>query len=335
MTETDAAPLSVHDKSFPADAAGLTVDAFLATEPALADFSTPLFALAAEPLAHNITTIARWAVQQGAELMPHGKTTMAPSLWHRQLDAGATGITVATGWQARVALHEGVETVQIANECLDPGSLRAISAHLRENPRTQVLAWADSVSTIARMEEVLGEVAEPSRIGILVELGAAGARTGARSATTAREVVAAVRASGSLRLVGVAGYEGHSRTIARRRRCGRWVPTWRSSPPSPSRSPRRSPGTAHRLGRWQRLPRSRRRTSRVVPRSGAARGGALGRLPHARRRLLRGHLAAQRRQRSRPGLLPAIGDGRIRAHHLDARARSGPVRCGQARLPLR
>lgn len=208
MTETDTASLSVRDKSFPADAAGLAVDAFLATEPALADFSTPLFALAAEPLAHNIATIARWAVQQGAELMPHGKTTMAPSLWRRQLDAGATGITVATGWQARVALHEGVETVQIANECLDPGSLRAISAHLSENPRAQVLAWADSVSTISLMEEVLGEVAESSRIGILVEWGAAGARTGARSAAVAREVVAAVRASGSLRLAGVAGYEG-------------------------------------------------------------------------------------------------------------------------------
>ncbi len=52
---------------------------------------------------------------------------------------------------------------------------------------------------------------------MLVELGGAGGRTGARSIDTAREVAAAIEGSGVLRLAGVAGYEGalaHDRSPA-------------------------------------------------------------------------------------------------------------------------
>jgi D-serine deaminase-like pyridoxal phosphate-dependent protein len=190
------------DKSFPLGLVGRDVTAL---DTPLAEFSTPLFALEGEAMDANLVAMAAWTARRGLELMPHGKTTMAPELWRRQLEAGATGITVATGWQADVALRAGVPTVQLANMCTDPALLLRLSSWLEEHPDQQLVCWADSVSVIDRMERILPRGA---RIGVLVELGASGGRTGARDEGEALAIAARVAASDRLTLHGVSGYEG-------------------------------------------------------------------------------------------------------------------------------
>ncbi|MFP5021314.1 type III PLP-dependent enzyme domain-containing protein [Pseudonocardia phyllosphaerae] len=194
--------ITLQDKSFPASAVGRDITGLRLP---LAEFSTPLFVIDGPALAHNLATFAAWTARRGLELMPHGKTTMAPVLWRRQLDAGATGITVATGWQADVALRAGVPTVQLANMCTDPRLLRRLAAHLVEHPEQELVCWADSVAVVDRMEQALPGDA---RLGVLVELGAEGARGGARTEHDAVAVAERVAASPVLALHGVAGYEG-------------------------------------------------------------------------------------------------------------------------------
>src|SRR5699024_12750930 len=109
--------------------------------------------------------------------MPHGKTTMAPVLWRRQLAAGCTGITVATGWQADLALREGVATVQLANTCTDPALLRRLAAHLAQHPEHVLACCVAGLATIDLLER---ELPAGFRLGVLVELGAVWARTGSR-----------------------------------------------------------------------------------------------------------------------------------------------------------
>ncbi|WP_394216389.1 alanine racemase [Brachybacterium vulturis] len=199
------------DKSFPAELVGRPITAL---EAPLSSFSTPLLVLDESAIAHNLQVMARWAEQRGLELMPHGKTTMAPALWARQLTAGCTGITVATGWQADLALREGIRTVQLANTCTDPALLRRLAAHLAEHPEQELVCWADSLATIDLLER---ELPAGASLGVLVELGADGARTGAREEATAREIGERIAASAVLHLVGAAGYEGaiaHDRSPA-------------------------------------------------------------------------------------------------------------------------
>ena len=88
--------LAPSDKGLPARAVGLTVAEFLETRPRLGEFWTPLLVLDAAAMRGNAAVIQDFASAHGLELMPHGKTTMAPELWRLQLDAGATGITLAT-----------------------------------------------------------------------------------------------------------------------------------------------------------------------------------------------------------------------------------------------
>ena len=166
--------VTADDKSFPPSLHGQEVTAL---EAPLADLATPLLVLDGPAMTHNLQVMADWSAARGLELMPHGKTTMAPALWRRQLEAGATGITVATGWQAGVALRAGIPVVQLANTCLDPALLRALAAHLTEHPEQELTVWADAPGTVELMEQALPA---DSRVGVLVELGAADGRTGVR-----------------------------------------------------------------------------------------------------------------------------------------------------------
>src|SRR5699024_12770673 len=136
---------------------------------------TPLRVLDAPPMTHDLQVTTARATSPGLELTPHAKTTMAPALWHRQLEAGATGITVATGWQADVALRAGIPTVQIANMCLDPGLLHRLGAWLTEHPEQEPVCWADSLRAV---ELIASALPAQARLGVLVERGADGRRPG-------------------------------------------------------------------------------------------------------------------------------------------------------------
>lgn len=171
-------------------------------------FIGPLVVLDEAALAHNLTTMADWCARHGMLLAPHGKTTMAPQLWARQLALGAWGISTANVSQLRVYRAFGVTRVQMANELLDPAGLRWLAGELDRDPAFEFCCWVDSVAGVELMTEALRAVSPSRPVDVLVELGAPGGRSGARDVPTARAVGAAVAASPVLRLAGVAGYEG-------------------------------------------------------------------------------------------------------------------------------
>jgi D-serine deaminase-like pyridoxal phosphate-dependent protein len=210
--------LTTSDTGLPERAAGLTVREFLATAPGLDEFWTPLTVLDADALARNAATIQAWASTHGMELMPHGKTTMAPALWWLQLDAGATGLTLATPGQVRTARSFGIPSIMLANALVAPQALAFVAAELAD-PDFAFRSWVDSIETVEAMERGLAATDAPlSRpIDVLVELGAHGGRTGARTLDDAVAIARRVSASPVLRLAGVAGYEGslgHDRTVS-------------------------------------------------------------------------------------------------------------------------
>ena len=195
-------------KGMPADADGMTVAELAGERRNLFDggFHPPLVALDAGALEHNLATMRDWCERRGVLLAPHGKTTMAPQLFARQLEHGAWAITVATFAQLRVARAFGVRRVMVANELLDVAGLRWVAAELARDPEFHLLCFADSVRGVEIMAAALRGAGRP--VDILVELGASGGRAGVRDVATAEAVAAAVEAAPELRLAGVAGYEG-------------------------------------------------------------------------------------------------------------------------------
>jgi D-serine deaminase-like pyridoxal phosphate-dependent protein len=205
---------------------------------------TPLLTVDLDALEHNVTTMAAWCRAAGVDLAPHGKTTMSPDIWRRQLDAGAWGITVATAFQASAAREAGVRHVVLAGTTFSEEALVALAA---DPASTRVLMWVDSVDAVRLADEALARAAaritspadadadadaDPDAavdahadtsgasdasgapdpavppLAVLVEIGSPVGRTGARTVAEALAVVDAVVASPHLVLAGVTGYEG-------------------------------------------------------------------------------------------------------------------------------
>jgi D-serine deaminase-like pyridoxal phosphate-dependent protein len=171
-------------------------------------FVGPLVVLDGPALEHNLATMAAWCANRGMALAPHGKTTMAPQLFARQFEYGAWGLTTANACQLRVYRAFGVSRVMMANQLVDPGGLRWVAAELDRDPGFEFSCWVDSERGVALMDEALRAAGARRRVDVLVELGAAGGRTGARDLPTAFAVARAAAASPALRVVGVGGYEG-------------------------------------------------------------------------------------------------------------------------------
>lgn len=171
------------------------------------DLMLPALVLRESALAHNLDLMRRWCGEHGVSLAPHGKTTMSPELVARQLDAGSWAITAATPSQVRVFRAFGVERIILANELVEPGSVRWVASELARDPGFELACLVDSVAGVEAM--TAARPSAPSRpIPVLVELGLPGGRTGSRTRADARAVADAVLRSPALELAGVEGYEG-------------------------------------------------------------------------------------------------------------------------------
>lgn len=198
-------------KGLPPDAEGLTVGELAAQRRNLftGGFTTPVLALSAERLEHNLALMETYSERHGLAFAPHGKTSMAPQLFARQLERGAWGITLAVPHQVRVARAYGIERIFLANELVDAAALRWIAGELAADPSFRFICYVDSVPGVALMDAALREAGATRPVDVVVELGAGdGARTGVRTEEECVEIANAVAAADTLRLVGVAGYEG-------------------------------------------------------------------------------------------------------------------------------
>ena len=174
------------------------------------ELTMPLLVLKQDALAHNIGAMARYCAEAGVQLAPHGKTTMAPQIVARQIEAGAWGVTAATISQVQVFREFGVERVLLANELTEPAAAGWLAAELAADPGFDCYVYADSLDGVRLLAEgaQAGGTDGARPLPVLVELGQRGGRTGCRSAEQAEAVASAVTAAPGLRLAGVAGYEG-------------------------------------------------------------------------------------------------------------------------------
>ncbi|WP_432253073.1 alanine racemase [Streptomyces sp. HNM1019] len=198
-------------KGLPPSAEGLTVGELAAERRSLftGGFTTPVLALSAEALEHNLVAMERYSAAHGLAFAPHGKTSLAPQLFERQLAHGAWGITAAVPTQVRIYRAFGVQRIFLANEVVDAAALHWLAAELDADPDFRFIAYVDSVRGVELMDAALREAGARRPVDVVVELGGGeGARTGVRTEAECAAVADAVAATGTLRLVGVAGYEG-------------------------------------------------------------------------------------------------------------------------------
>ena len=258
-----------------------------------ATYDAEVMVLLRDPLADNIAAMAAWCAERDLLLAPHGKSTMAPQIFERQLAAGAWGAHVRDPWHLRVCREVGVQRVVYANELVEPAALRYVAAELARDPAFEIYCLADSVAGVEIMQRELAAAGAPRPINVLVEVGHEGGRCGCRTVEEAVAVAEAISAAPLLDLAGVEAFEGLRAAKDLEPRWRAWTRSWRAA--RGVRARRAPPsGKAGPDGRRQRVLRSRRAGLR-----GPARHG-----PHSQRllrdpgrRSLRPRLAARQRPR--------------------------------------
>jgi D-serine dehydratase len=176
------------------------------------DLPLPLAVIRERTLTHNGDWMRRFLARSGAVIAPHGKTTMSPQLFKRQIDDGAWGITIGSVQQLQAIRHAGVGRVVMANQLLGKRAIRYVLEELARDPDFDFYALADSEANVAQLAAAAREAKIGRPLQLLVEGGLVGGRTGARDLKTALAVARAIKAAEPyLALRGVEGYEGIAR----------------------------------------------------------------------------------------------------------------------------
>ncbi|KDR33075.1 MULTISPECIES: amino acid deaminase [Caballeronia] len=170
------------------------------------DVSLPAAVLYSDRIEHNLKWMQDFVGEYGVKLAPHGKTTMAPQLFRRQLDTGAWGITLATAHQVRAAYRGGVHRVLMANQLVGKRNMGMI-AELLTDASFEFFCLVDSADGVDQLGEFFSSVRK--KLNVLIELGVPGGRTGVRDDAQRDAVLAAIaRWNGTIELAGIELYEG-------------------------------------------------------------------------------------------------------------------------------
>lgn len=169
------------------------------------DVSLPAAVLYQSRLENNLQWMNRFSRQQQVQLAPHGKTTMAPALFARQLAAGAWGITLASATQVAAAYAHGVRRVLMANQLVGKRNMEIISELLADDD-LDFYCLVDSVDNVRHLDEFFTD--RQRSLQVLIEVGVTGGRCGCRTAEEVVHLADMIAQCSALRLVGIETYEG-------------------------------------------------------------------------------------------------------------------------------
>lgn len=174
--------------------------------PSLLEESMPLPAAVVyqSRLDNNLQWMQRFADHNRVALCPHGKTTMTPDFFRRQLDAGAWGLTLATVPQVQAAAQAGVPRVLMANQLVGKANMAIISQLLEKG--LDYYCLVDSPDNVRALNQYFAECGQ--NLQVLLEVGVPGGRCGCRTTEQIAMVLDALAAAPALALAGVETYEG-------------------------------------------------------------------------------------------------------------------------------
>ncbi|MCS6816808.1 MAG: alanine racemase [Blastocatellia bacterium] len=168
------------------------------------DLETPAVLIDLDVMERNLTRMAEYCRRHGLALRPHTKTHKIPELAHRQIESGASGITVAKVGEAEVMSQAGLTDILIAYPIVGREKATRVAA-LAE--RTSLMVSLDSeeaardISTSARERGV--------RVGLLVELDVGFRRCGVSRPEDAIALARVIQDLPNVEFRGLMFYPGH------------------------------------------------------------------------------------------------------------------------------
>ncbi len=169
------------------------------------ELDTPALLIDLDKMEANIQTMADYFSTVDTMLRPHMKTHKTPIIAHKQIAAGAIGVTCAKLGEAEAVIHAGVRDVLIANQIV--GSHK-IARLINLAKHSEIMVAVDNPQNVQAISEAA--TAKAVTIRMLVEVNVGMNRCGVESGKPALELANQIRQSPNLKFEGLMGYEGHT-----------------------------------------------------------------------------------------------------------------------------
>ena len=169
------------------------------------ELDTPALLIDLDKMESNIQTMADYFTTVNAVLRPHLKTHKTPMLAHKQIAAGAIGITCAKLGEAEAVIHAGIRDVLIANQII---GRQKIARLVNLAKQSEIMVAVDNAQNVTDISAAAA--AKGVTVRILIEMNTGMNRCGVEPGQPALELARHVLRSPNLQFEGLMGYEGHT-----------------------------------------------------------------------------------------------------------------------------
>ena len=169
------------------------------------ELDTPALLIDLDKMEANIQTMADYFTTVNAMLRPHVKTHKTPIISHKQIAAGAIGVTCAKLGEAEAVIHAGVRDVLIANQVVGSHKIARLINLARHS---EIMVAVDNPQNVRDISAAAA--AKGVTVRMLVEVNVGMNRCGVDSGKPALELAKQIRQSSNLKFEGLMGYEGHT-----------------------------------------------------------------------------------------------------------------------------
>ena len=169
------------------------------------ELDTPALLIDLDKMEANIQTMADFFTTVNAMLRPHVKTHKTPIISHKQIAAGAIGVTCAKLGEAEAVIHAGVRDVLIANQVVGSHKIARLINLARHS---EIMVAVDNPQNVRDISAAAA--AKGATVRMLVEVNVGMNRCGVESGKPALELAKQIRQSPNLKFEGLMGYEGHT-----------------------------------------------------------------------------------------------------------------------------
>jgi D-serine deaminase-like pyridoxal phosphate-dependent protein len=184
-------------------------DATLAMPTSLADpqLDTPCLLIDLDILAANVSRMAALARRSRVALRPHAKTHKSARIATMQLEAGATGICVATVGESQVMRAAGIEDILIAYNIVGEAKLARLLPLCADGGITLTADSLEVAEGYSRMA-----AAASRTLPVLLEIDSGMHRTGVEP-QLAGQLASKIAALSGLEVIGILTHAGHAHDV--------------------------------------------------------------------------------------------------------------------------
>ncbi len=167
--------------------------------------NTPALLIDLEKMEYNISKMADFFRDKKTDLRPHMKTHKTPIIAHKQMEAGAIGITCQKLAEAEVMVEAGVKDILITNEIV---GIQKVKRLVNLAKHTRIKVCVDDSRNITDISEAAQR--KEVKVGILIEVNIGMNRCGVQPREPALKLAQEIEKQKNLEFLGLMGYEGHT-----------------------------------------------------------------------------------------------------------------------------